>query len=220
MHLFSKPTTEKVIVTLRDISLIDIPPHNTPIFIKGKQLNNEIQSKSVIISNNKAFWQEPLVIECKVTKKNTEKHTEPLRLSFRFESSSGSSFTRYGIAEIDVTTAFHENIKNVQLLLSNCSYNTKFHCLIDVLRPGETRTRSNSLKNEKNTPNINSDENSLSDRSSNAIVTTTLSGGTSVNFTIKLPHEMSPVKISSEHYQFLESKVDLILSEIILNNKK
>jgi len=218
-----KAATEKVIVTLRDICLIDIPPHANQVFIKAKQSGSEITSKSVSILNNMAKWIEPLVIECKVTKKSTEKHTEPLRLSFRFENVSGNSFQRYGIAEIDCTTVFHENIANVQSLLSNCTHNTRFQSTIDIVRPGETRPRSNSSSGSYAAVNITSDEGSFSDKSINqsSIVTTTTSGGTSVSFAPppKLPHELAPIKVSLEVYQMLEHQVDAILSEIIVQSR-
>ena len=220
MNFFRSKNTKKVIVTLQDMSLIDIPPHGTPIFIKAKQSNYEVQTKSMPVQKNTVRWQEPLVIKSKIAVNQTEKHPHPLRLSFRFEDSSGKDFERYGIAEIDVTTAYHENISNVEILLSNCTYNTKFKCQIKVEDPNNlnpiTKIPSNAFISPEQ---YDSQSISTTEKSSVALVTNVKTGGTTVSFQApKQPHEMAPVPISAKRYAELEAQVDELLSNIIIES--
>ncbi|EAY07721.1 hypothetical protein TVAG_118020 [Trichomonas vaginalis G3] len=204
------------------MSLIDIPPHGTPIFVKIKQDRSEYTSKSVNITNNTANWTEPAEIKCMIAAVATDKHPHPLRLSFRFEDASGKDFTRYGIAEIDCTTVFHEKVQNVEILLSNCTYNTKFRCTIDVNTSASGQP--NSL-DSFSTPKSNSISDfpstttNISERSVGALVTNARTGGTTVSFQApKQPYELAPVPISEKRYQELETQVDDILSKIIIDS--
>ena len=220
MHFFLNKNTKKVLVTLRDMCLIDVPPHGTPIFVKAKQGKYEVTSKSVNIQNNSARWPEPLTIKARIAASSTEKHTSSLRLSFRFEDVSGKDFTRYGIAEIDCTTAFYLNSTTCEMLLSNCTYNTKLKCLIEI-HPAD----SVSLM----PPPVDVDPMSLSETitqsnssvtsTTSALVTNAATGGTTVRITEPKPQfEQAPVKISEKRYAELESMVVDLLTKIIIES--
>ena len=221
MHFFGNKNTKKVLVTLRDMCLVDIPPHGTPIFVKAKQSKYEFTSKSVLIQKNVAKWPDPIVIKSRIAMNQTDKHPHPLRLSFRFEDASGKDFVRYGIAEIDITTAFYENISNVEILLTNCTYNTKFKCEISVDSPSKAPsfpthipTNSISQHDQQDMPSL-----SVTEKSTVALVTNVATGGTTVSFQApKKPHELAPVPITAKRYAELEAQVDELLSNIIIES--
>lgn len=223
MSFFRNKNQKKAYVTLKNMCLVDIPPHGTPIFIKIKQERNfEYTSASVNISNNTAKWTEPADVKCYIASSSTEKHTKPLRLSFRLEDSTGKDFTRYGIAEIDCTTAYYEKIQNVEILLSNCTYNTKFKCSIEVstTKNGQPNSLEVGLGiKAMPVPDYSVMSNSITERSVGALVTNARTGGTTVSFTApKEPWELAPVPISAKKYQELEAQVDEILSKIIIDS--
>ena len=220
MHFFGNKNTKKVIVTLKEMCLVDIPPHGTPIFVKAKQSKYEFTSKSVQIQKNSAKWVDPIVIKSRIAMNQTDRHPHPLRLSFRFEDSTGKDFVRYGIAEIDVTTVYYEGISNVSILLTNCTYNTKFKCEISVESPSKvpqfpTQIPTNSLSHQEqlDMPSL-----SVTEKSTVALVSNA-TGGTTVSFQApKQPHELAPVPITAKRYAELEAQVDELLSNIIIES--
>jgi hypothetical protein len=180
--------------------LIDIPPHQSLVFMRFKQGRVGGCSKKLPIVNHTVTFAEPLAFDYKMPQNPSARHPKPLRLSFRFENVYNSGFTRYGIAEIDVMQRILDNDFSIRILLSDCSYNTYFVATLTVPggSPFADGTVNRSATDTAPSPTL------VRSRSSSSS-----SAASDVLF------EASPVRVSRERFDELETQVDLLFASII-----
>ncbi|KAH0800361.1 uncharacterized protein GO595_006772 [Histomonas meleagridis] len=206
---------KKIKVILTDMKLIDMPPNQYRIFFKAKQGSKHIKTKAYAIVQNQVIFPEPICFLYDVSSHFSGKLVRPLRLSFRFETATGSGYTRYGIVEIDVVQCFKENKKYLHVLLDHCSYNTCFSCLLlfpDESPPAEESSESQQFQSLV-VPRSES-ETSFSARSgsfSNQKQSETFSISDS-NSSVK----GATFSVTNEKYQLLEKQIDQLLTDVIL----
>jgi hypothetical protein len=101
--------------------LIDIPPHQSLLFVKIKQGRTGWKSNKFPVGKSTVALPEPIFFDYEFPSDPFTRHTKPLRLSFRFETSHHAGFTRYGIVELDLTQAILDcqfDLKKASLKLS------------------------------------------------------------------------------------------------------
>ncbi|OHT10935.1 hypothetical protein TRFO_19631 [Tritrichomonas foetus] len=108
-------------ISLKNIVLIDVPTRQNRIFAKVKKCVKNVTTKPYPIINNQCKFAENVDIEVNLPKDLSKaRHSHLIRISFRFENASGSGFSRYGIAKIDIVKTIISRELDIRMNLENC----------------------------------------------------------------------------------------------------
>ena len=121
-------------IVIDSLKLLDVPTQTTKIYVSVKQWRRKQRSTSEDIIKNTVEWDDTITLEnCRIPVKAPSKNKFFLRFSFRLEdASSGHKFTRFGFAELDLTTVQQDKKFTFESILHDCRYNSKFCCMIAV----------------------------------------------------------------------------------------
>jgi hypothetical protein len=215
---------KKVWIQISNMRLIDVPPNQCLMFLKAKQGRTGAATKKYAIVKNSVLFAEPLRLEYELPADGSARPVKPLRLSFRFENPSNSGYTRYGIVELDVAKCLSEGMTRIEMLLSECTYNSYFIALLGLCELGQPTgvTRSSSAGNGVVVDGKTSDE-SISEASTSSHTPTNTSmcsrsrrsEDSTSSYRPPTIYDMSPVKIPLEKFEFLEHQIDDLLASII-----
>jgi hypothetical protein len=197
------------------MKLVDIPQRQNFLFLKAKQGRVGVTTRKYPIANNSVIFVEPLIFDYELPEDPSGHHPKPLRLSFRVENSSNSGFTRYGVCEIDIMKKILEDSSDIQVLLSECQFNTYFHARLHL--PGGAPWSSFPIielrRLSEEFPDSEGSAHSAS--TGQPRTTVTVQSSSSSNRLSTSLYDSSPVKITPAKFQELESQVDQLLAGII-----
>ena len=89
-HSFFKPGIETQL-HIKNMVLTDIPTQTTPVFIHIRQGREKIDTQSVKIIDNKAVWQDELIIGCRVPSTETQQRTQDSNNNSNSNSNNSTS---------------------------------------------------------------------------------------------------------------------------------
>ena len=196
--IFSK---KKIIVTLSDMVLTDIPTRSAKVFIKAKRGRYKKETNKVPIIQNSCEWTEKLSILVKPIQLSSNKDSHPLYLSFILDENTGHS-PIYGLTEIYFANLYERKVKNIVIPLKSCLYQSKFRFSISFSETDLPAT-DNNLENNlcEQSPDLN-----IAESEEKEIIP----------FELSLPKQISG-QIDSAKLQQLEDEVDYVINLICAN---